>query len=296
MKSTSRSNTSAPIIITAALDLRRKSSVSTSVSSSSRPSSTSEHSEFKKSDLVAGGDLIDNSKPLDRVYTPATMSRTSINMPQNEPPAVTVSSLPEANDFRDLTSPTPSADSSPPPAQYTSPFTMLTRPEDEDLFVKVPPLPETMALKDQQSQFVLPSPPLTRVGTKSTHKSAPSRPESGVRESENAEDRGEVDITDTQQWRDSNANDPNPEDPGGLERGEAVVSSRRMTTVRPLKVDIPTNSHSPPLWEIIGPSDDNDALRRTTNETFAAQQYVPTLLPAILLVRPHFQIFQEINT
>lgn len=298
MKSTSRNNTSVPIVITAALDLHRKPSVSTSASSSSRRSSTSERSEFKKSDLVADGDLIDTSKPLDRVYTPTTMSRTPIRMPQNELPAVTVSSLPEASDHRDITSPTPSGDSSPPPAQHTSHFMAFTRPEDEDLFVKVPPLPEPTGLKDQQSQFILPSPPLTRVGTKSTHKSTTSRPGSEARESQNMEDRGEVDITDSQQWRDSHADDPNPSSnpEGGLERGEAVVPSRRITNIHPLKVDIPPNSHSPPLWEIVGPLEDDNALHHTTNETFAAQRYVLALLSATILVRQHFQIFQEIDT
>ena len=276
MKSASRNNTSTPIVITAALGLRRKPSVSTSASSSSRRSSTSEGSEFKKSDLVADGDPTDSSKPLDRVYTPATMPRTSINVPQSELPTVTVSSLPEASDLRDFASPTPSGDSSPPPIQYTSPFTTLARPGDEDLFFKVPPLPETTGLKDQQSQFTLPSPPLTRAGTKSTSKSTPSRPGSGLQESRNMQDREEVDVTDVRQWQGSHVGDANPSlDPeASLEGEEAVGSSRRITNTHPLKVDIPPNSYSPPLWEIIGPSEDNDAPRRTTNETFAVQQCV----------------------
>jgi len=275
MKSATRNNTSAPIVITAALDLRRMPSVSTSVSSSRR-SSTSEDSEFKKSDLVADGGLIDNSKPLDRVYTPAMISRTSINMPQKELPILTVSSLPEASGLRDLTSPTPSGDSSPPPTQYTSPFTTLARPGDEDLFVKVSPLPETTGLKDQQSQFILPSPPLTRVGTKSSHKSTSSRPGSGVRESHNMQDREEVDVTDTREWRDSHVGDPNPS--LDSEGGGTAGSSRRIATTHPLKVDIPPNLHSRPVWEIIGPSEDNETLHRATNETFTIRQYVPCLL------------------
>ena len=275
MKSASRNNTSAPIVITAAFDLRRMPSASTSISSSSRRSSASGSSEFKKSDLVADGELIDNPKPLDRVYTPATMSRTSINMPHNELPPLTVSSLPEASGLRDLTSPTPSGDSSPPPTQYTSPFTTLARPGDEDLFVKVSPLPETTDSKDQQSQFILPSPPLTRVGTKSTS----SRPGSGVRKSQYIEDREEFDVTDSMAWRDSHVDDPNPSlDPeGGLEGGGTMGSSRRIATTHPLKVDIPPNLHSRPLWEIIGPSEDSETLHRATNETFAARQYVPCL-------------------
>ena len=296
MKSASRNNTSAPIVITAALDLRRMPSVSTSVSSSSRRSS-SEGSEFKKSDLVADGELTDNSKPLDRVYTPATMTRTSINMPHNELPALTVSSLPETSGLRDLTSPTPSGDSSPPPTQYTSPFTMLARPGDEDLFVKVSPLPETTDLKDQQSQFILPSPPLTRAGTKSSRKSISSRPGSGVREGQDMEGREEVDITDTGEWRDSHVDDPNPSlDPrGGLEGGRTAGSSRRIATTHPLKVNIPSNSQSPPLWEIIGPSEDNEMSHRTTNETFAARQYVPCLLPRDH-ISPEVQIFEEVDS
>jgi hypothetical protein len=281
MKSASRNNTSAPIVITAALDLRRMPSVSTSVSSSSRRSSTSEGSEFKKSDFMADGELIDNSKPLDRAYTPATMPRTSINVPQNELPALTVSSLPEASGLRDLTSPTPSGDSSPPPTQYTSPFTTFARPGDEDLFVKVSPLPEITSQKDQHSQFILPSPPLTRVGTKSSRKSMSSRPGSGVRKSQNMEGREEVDVTDTREWMDSHLDDPNPclDPESGLEGGGTAGSSRRITTTHPLKVDIPPNSHSPHLWEIVGPSEENEAPHRTTNETFAARQYVPYLPP-----------------
>lgn len=276
MKSASRNNTSASIVIAAALDLHRMSSVSTSVSSSSRRSSTSEGSEFKRSDLVADGELIENSKPLDRVYTPATMSRTSINMPQNELPALIVSSLPETSGPRDFTSPTPSGESSPPPTQYTSPFTTLARPGDEDLFVKVSPLPETSGLKDQPSQFILPSPPLTRAGTKSSHKSTSSRPGSGTRESQNMEDREELDVTDTREWRDSRVDDPNSclDLEGGPDGGGTVGSSRRITTTHPLKVDIPPNSHSPPLWEIIGPSEDHETPHRATNETFSARKYV----------------------
>jgi len=279
MKPASRNNTSAQIVITAALDLRRKPSVSTSISSSSQRSSTSEGSEFKKSDLVADGDLIDNSKPLDRVYRPATMSRTSINIPQNELPAVAVSPLPEASNLREFTSPTPSGDSSPPPAQYTSPLTTLTRPGDEDLFVKVPQFPETAGLKDQQSQFVLPSPPLTRVGTKSTQKSTPSRPGSGRRESQNLGGQEEVDVTDTCQWQGSQVDDPNPrlDHEGGQEKGEITSSSRGITITHPLKLNIPPNSHSPPPWELIGPPEDDEVPHRTTNETLTAHQCVSCL-------------------
>ena len=279
MKTASRNNTSASILITTALDLRRKPSASTSTSSSSGHSSTSEGSEFKKSDLVADGDSIDHSKPPDRVHTPAMMSRTSVNVPQNELPAVTASPPPEASNLREFTSPTPSGDSSPPPTQYTSPFTTLTRPGDEDLFVKISPPPETAGLNDQQSQFILPSPPLTRAGTKSTRRSTSSRPGSELRESQNVEDQEEVDVTDTRQWQDPHIDDPNPTlDPeGSLGGGEIVGSSRKVTVARPLKVDIPPNSHSPPLWEVIGPPEDSDIPRRTTTETFTAQQYVPCL-------------------
>ena len=275
MKPASRNSISAPIVITAALDLRRKQSVSTS---SSRRSSTSEGSEFKKSDLVADGDLIDNSKPPNRVKTPATMSRTSVNVPQNEPTPVT-SSLPEGTNLREFTSPTPSGDSSPPPVPYPSPFTTLTRPGDDDLFVRVSPLPEPTGLKDQQSQFVLPSPPLTRAGTKSTRKSTPPRPGSELRESRNMEDREEVDVTDTRQWQDSRIDDPKPSlYPKGGSRGEeAVGPSRGMTIAHPLKLDIPPNSHSPPIWEIIGPPEDNNTPHRATNNILTAR-YVPRLL------------------
>jgi len=279
MKQASRNNNSASIVIAAALDLRRKPSVSTLVSSSSRRSSISEGSEFKKSDLVADGDLIGNSKPLNRVYTPATMPRTPVNVPQNELPAVIVSSLPETSNLREFTSPTPSGDSSPPPAQYTSPFTTFTRPGDEDLFVKVPPLPKTTRPKDQRSQYILPSPPLTRAGTESTRRSTPSRPGSGLRESQNLEDQQEVDVTDTRQSQDSHVDDPDPGlDPeSGLEGGEIVGSSRRRTTAHPLKLDIPSNPQSPPLWEVIGPPEDDDVPHRSTNETFAARQYASCL-------------------
>ena len=282
MKSASRNDTSTPIDIITSLDLRRKPSASTSVSSSSRRSLTSEGSEFKKSDLVGDGESIDNSKPLDRVYTPATMSRTSINMPQNELPAVTASPLLETGNPRDFSSPTPSGDSSPPLPRYTGGFTTLARPGDEDLFVRVSPLPETTSLKDQQSQFILPSPPLTRVGTKSTRKSTPERPGSGVRESQNMEDPEEVDVTDARKWRDSHAEGPNLSPKEGMEGRDTVGSSRRTAAAHPLKVDIPLNSHSPPLWEIIGPSGDNDAPHHTANEGFATQQYV-----ACLLLRDH---------
>jgi len=271
------SDSSVPIVITAALDLRRKPSVSSSVSSSSRRSSTSKSPRFKSSNLTADGDLIDTSEQLDRVYTPATMSRTSINMPQNELPSDTVPSLPEASNLRDFASPTPSGDSSPPPTQFTSPFTTFTRPGDEDLFVKVPPLPETTGVKDKQTQFILPSPPLTRVGTKSTQKSTPSRPGSGQQESRNAEEE-EVDVADARTWQDTQTGVPNPgPDPRGcLEEEENAGSSRRVTTTHPLKLEIPPNSYSPPLWETIGPSEDHS---RTTNDTFAAQRTPKRLIP-----------------
>lgn len=54
-------------------------------------------------------------------------------------------------------------------------------------------------------------------------------------------------------------------------------SSQRTTFTHPLKVDIPPNSHSPPLWEIIGPSGENDAPHRVA-ETITTQQYVLCLL------------------
>lgn len=274
-------NTPAPIVITAALDLRQKPSVSTFVSSSSRRSSTSESSEFKGSNLLASGDLIDNSKPLDRVYTPATMSGTSINIPQSELPPGTVSSPPEPSNLRKLTSPTPSGDSSPPPAQFTNPFTTFTRPGDEDLFVKVPPLPEIAGSKDQRAQFILPSPPLTRVGTKSTQKSTSSRPGSVPREARNGEDQEEVDITDSGKLGDLRPNNPHrsfcPE--GSSEGEENGNSSRRAIATHPLKLDIPPNSHSPPLWEIVGPPEDNETPHRTTNDTFTVQRSSRKLIP-----------------
>lgn len=223
---------------------------------------------------MADGHLIDNSKPLDRSCTPATMSRTSIIAPQNELPSGTVPSHPEAINLRNL-SPTPSGDSSPPLAQFASPFTTLTRPGDEDLFVKVPPPPDTTVPKDQRPQFALPSPPLTRVGTKSTQKSAPSRPGSSPQDSQNAGEREEVDLADAQKWGDPNATlDPD----GFLERDENLGSPRRMTPANPLKLDIPPNSHSPPLWEIIGPPED-EAAHRATNETFAVDQAPKRLIP-----------------
>ena len=277
MKPASRNNISAPIVITAALDLRRKPSVSTLASSSSRRSSISEGSEFKKSDLVVDEGSIDNSKPLNRASTPATMSRTSINVPQNELTAITTSSLPKGSGQGELASPTPSGDSSPPPAEYGGPFTTLARPGDEDLFVKVPSLPETTGLKDQQPQFVLPSPPLTRAGTKSTRKSTASRPGSGQRESQNMEDREEVDVTDGRRWRDSHVDDPGLDPEGGI-GGEIVGSSRGVTITHPLRLDIPPNSHSPPIWEIIGPPEDNDVAHRATDETFAARYVSRPLL------------------
>ena len=266
-------NTSAPIVITAALDLRRTPSASTL--SSSRRSSTSEGSEFKKSNLMANRDSIDNSRPLGRIYTPAAISRTSVNMPQNEPPFGTVSPFPEANNLREFTSPTPSGDSSPPPTQFTSPFTTLTRPGDEDLFVKVPPLPETADLNDQRTQFTLPSPPLTRAGTKSTLKSTPSRPGSGPQESRIVEEREGVCVIDARKLQGPHADDlKSGLDPEGCLEGQGNVgSSRRMTSSHPLKLDIPPNSYSPPPWEIVGPPDDNEVPHPTTN-TFATPRCV----------------------
>lgn len=83
----------------------------------------------------------------------------------------------------------------------------------------------------------------------------------------------EVDVTDIRQSQDSHVDDPNPSlDP---EEGEIVGSSRR--TAHPLKLDIPPNSQSPPLWEVIRPPEDDDVPHRSTNETFAARQYVPCL-------------------
>ena len=88
-------------------------------------------------------------------------------------------------------------------------------------------------------------------------------------------DREEVDVTDTREWRDLHGEDPNrgmgPE--SGFTGGGTVGSSQRTTSTHPLKVDIPPNSQSPPLWEIVGPSGDDDAPHRVV-ETIAAQQYV----------------------
>jgi hypothetical protein len=99
--------------------------------------------------------------------------------------------------------------------------------------------------------------------------------------------------TDTRQWQDSRVNDINTDSnlQGCSEGEENVGSSRRMTTVRPLKLDIPPNSYSPPLWEVIGPPEENEGPRRATSETFTAQQYAPCLSPhdhisSILISRP----------
>jgi len=69
--------------------------------------------------------------------------------------------------------------------------------------------------------------------------------------------------------------DPNPSlgPEGGLEGGP----SRRTANTHPLKLDIPPNSHSPPIWEIVGPPEDNNAPNRANEEMFATQ-YVPCLL------------------
>ncbi|KAF9785885.1 Golgin subfamily A member 7/ERF4 family-domain-containing protein [Thelephora terrestris] len=274
-------NTSAPVVITTTLDLRRTPSVSTASSSSSRRPSTPESSEFKRSDTMADGDSIDNSKPLDRVYTPATMSRASINMPQSELPSGTVSSLPEASNFREFTSPTPSGDSSPPPTQFTGPFTTLTRPGDEDLFVKVPLPPNTTGSKDPRTRFTLPSPPLTRVGTKSTQKSTPSRPGSGPREGQSVEEREEVDVTDNWKWQDPHANHPSSSsDPEGCSEGEGNVGFlRRTTATHPLELNIPSSSCSPPPWEVTGPPEGSEDIHRVINETLTTQRTSKRLIP-----------------
>jgi len=109
----------------------------------------------------------------------------------------------------------------------------------------------------------------------------PSRPGSGRRESQNFEDQEEGDVTDPRQWRGSQVEDSNPNlDPGGgLGSGEIAGSSRGMMATHPLKLDIPQNSHSPPLWEIIGPPEDEEVPHRTTNETFAPQQTSKRLIP-----------------
>jgi len=93
------------------------------------------------------------------------------------------------------------------------------------------------------------------------------------------EEREEVDVTDARQWQDSRANDINTDSNlQGYSEGD-VGSSRRMTTARPLKLDIPPNSYSPPLWEVIGPPEENEGPRRTTSETFATQQPSRRLIP-----------------
>lgn len=93
------------------------------------------------------------------------------------------------------------------------------------------------------------------------------------------EDREEVDVTDTMEWRDSCGEGPNRGmGPESSLSGGTVSSSQRMTFTHPLKVDIPPNSHSPPLWEIVGPSEDNDAPHRVT-ETIATQQSSKRLIP-----------------
>jgi len=85
-------------------------------------------------------------------------------------------------------------------------------------------------------------------------------------------DREEIDVTDARRWQDSSIDDPNPSLGlgGGLEGGP----SRRMATTHPLKLDIPPNSHSPPIWEIVGPPEDNNTPHRADEERFATQ-YVP---------------------
>ena len=87
-------------------------------------------------------------------------------------------------------------------------------------------------------------------------------------------DREEIDVTDAQRWQDSRIDDPSPNlgPGGGLEGGP----SRRMATTHPLKLEIPPNSHSPPIWEIVGPPEDNNTPHRTDEEIFATQ-YVPCL-------------------
>jgi len=86
------------------------------------------------------------------------------------------------------------------------------------------------------------------------------------------EDREGVDVTDIRQWQDSRVDDANPSlNPGGGLEGDIVGSIRRITTTHPLKLDIPQNSHSPPIWEIIGPPEDNDIPHCATDEIFAAQ-------------------------
>lgn len=87
----------------------------------------------------------------------------------------------------------------------------------------------------------------------------------------------EVDVTDARQWQDSHASDSNSGlDPGScLEREENVGSSRRVTTAHPLKLDIPPNSYSPPLWEIIGPPGDNEVPHRPTAAQRASKRLIP---------------------
>ena len=94
------------------------------------------------------------------------------------------------------------------------------------------------------------------------------------------EDREEVDVTDTRQWQDSRIDDPKPSLylEGGSGGEEIVGPSRGVTIAHPLKLDIPPNSHSPPIWEIIGPPEDNDVAHRATDETFAARYVSRPLL------------------
>lgn len=76
-------------------------------------------------------------------------------------------------------------------------------------------------------------------------------------------------------------NGPSPSlDPEGyLDEEKNVGSSRRLTTAHPLKLDIPPNTYSPPLWEIIAPPGDNEATHRPTNETLIAPRTPKRLIP-----------------
>jgi len=102
-----------------------------------------------------------------------------------------------------------------------------------------------------------------------------------VRESQDMEDREEVDVTDTREWRGSHVDDPNPSFglEGSLGGGGTAGSSRKITATHPLKVDIPPHSRSRPLWEIVGPSEENETVDHAASKTFAARQPSKKLIP-----------------
>ena len=78
----------------------------------------------------------------------------------------------------------------------------------------------------------------------------------------------------TWKWQDSHANQPRSSlDPEGCLEGEGDLGFlRRMTATHQLKLDIPPNSYSPPLWETTGPLEDSEVTHRAINETLTTQR------------------------